>query len=234
MATLLSAILTRSRVHLVETTASFWTDAELLNLAIEACEDLWKAIIDTYQDYFLTIDETNVSQAANSYTLTGVPADMFRVKAIEPRDLSASTNLIYRPLDYTHPDFLKARAESASDGSGSTIYYDIVSTGAPIGAPTIYVAPKLSAAVLLRLVYIPTLGTLTSASNNPIAGHSDKALIAYVIAFARAKEREDRSPDPEWLAIYQTEKQHIVTVITPRQEDEDEFAEALFEQWWSR
>lgn len=234
MATTLSTIVTRARRHLVETTASFWSDAELTDLAIEGCEDLWKMYIDTFQDYFLTVDETNVTHPASSYTLTGVPSDVFRIKAIEPRDLNSNLNLIYRPLDYAHPDFLKARAEQSGDASGSTIYYDIVATGPPVGAPTIYVAPKINAAVTLRLVYIPTLGTLTSGSNNPFPGYSDKALVAYVVAFARAKEREDRSPDPEWLAIYQTEKQHINTVITPRQEDEDDYAEALFEQWWSR
>lgn len=230
MATALTSIVTNARVHLIEASASFWSDAELLQHAQFACQDLWKAIIDLYQDYFLTIDETNVSQAASTSTLTGVPADLFRVKAIEPRTLDLNTNVIYRPLDLTHPDFMRARAETTVGGAGQIIYYDIVSTGAPAGTPTIYVAPQLSAALLLRLIYIPTLST--SLTNNPIPGHSDNAVMAWVIAYARAKEREDRAPDSEWLAIYGTDKQNLLTSLTPRQEDEPDYAEGLFEDSW--
>lgn len=230
MATALTSIVTNSRVHLIEPSASFWSDAELLQHAQLACQDLWKAIIDLYQDYFLTIDETNVSMAASSNTLTGVPADMFRVKSIEPRTLDLNANVLFRPLDITHPDFLRARAEAAVDGAGHIIFYDIVSTGSPAGTPTIYVAPQLNATVPLRLIYIPTLST--SLTNNPIPGHSDNAVMAWVIAYARAKEREDRAPDSEWLAIYGTEKQNLLTALTPRQEDEPDYAEALFENMW--
>lgn len=233
MATTITAIATRARIHLIETTASFWTDAELVTHAILGIEDLWKAVIDTYQDYFLTVDETNVSLTANSTSLSGVPADCFRVKSIEPRTLNpSSTQFMFRPLDFAHPYFIQARAESGNDPSGRVLYYDLISTGAPSGAPTIRVAPAVNATILLRLVYIPTLPALTGASNNPIPGHADNAVMAWVIAYARAKEREDRAPDPEWLAIYATEKQHILTAITPRQEDEEDVVEGFFESYW--
>lgn len=233
MATLISAIVTNARVHLIETTASFWTDAELAQHAIYAIQDLWKAVIDNYQDYFLTIDETNVSYAASATGLTGVPADCFRVKSIEPRTLTdPSRVMLFRPLDFTHPDFIRARACPAQDPLCTVFYYDIISTGSPAGQPIIRVAPPSNSAILLRLVYVPTLPTLTGASNNPIPGHSDNAVMAWIIAYARAKEREDRSPDPEWISVYATEKQAILTAITPRQEDEPEFAEALFEPYW--
>lgn len=235
MATPLSTIATRARVHLVETAASFWTDAELVQHAIYGCQDLWRSIIDNYQDYFLTIDETNVSQAASATSLTGVPADVFRVKGIEPRtltDTSANSNLLYRPLDFMHTDFVRARAAPAVDPSGVTVYYDLIGTAGPVAAPTIRVAPAFTSAVNLRLVYIPTLAALTSADNNPIPGETDNAIMAWVIAYARAKEREDRSPDSEWLAIYATDKQHILQAITPRQDDENEYAEGLFESYW--
>jgi hypothetical protein len=233
MATLISAIVTNARVHLIETTASFWTDAELAQHAVFAIQDLWKAVIDNFQDYFLTIDETNVSYAANGGALTGVPADCFRVKSIEPRTLTDPTHvMLFRPLDFTHPAFIQARASAARDPGGTIFFYDILSTGSPTGTPTIRVAPPTNSAILLRLVYVPTLGALTAASTNPIPGHSDNAVMAWTIAYARAKEREDRSPDPEWLSLYSTEKQAILTAITPRQEDEPEFVESLFEPYW--
>jgi hypothetical protein len=233
MATTITTLATRARRHLNETTASFWSDAELVDLAVMGIEDLWKAVIDVYQDYFITIDETNVSQTANSETLTGTPTDCFRIKSIEPRTLSANVNLIYRPLDFSHPEFLQARAEEAGEAQSIVVFYDLISSGAPTGTPVIRVAPKLSTAVLLRLVYIPTVSSsLTGASSNPIPGHSDNAVIAWIVAYARAKEREDRSPDPEWIAVYGNEKANLTKVITPRQEDEPDYAEGLFELWW--
>ncbi len=90
-------------------------------------------------------------------------------------------------------------------------------------------APQISAALSLRFVYNPTLAAMTSASNNPIPGEADKALVSYAVAFARAKERDDRSPDPNWIAVYATEKQSILTRITPRQDQETEFAFGLFD-----
>lgn len=232
MATLLSTIRTDVRTTLIETTASFWSDDELLRILILGCQDLWKALVDLKQDHFLTIDETNVSLAASATSLTGVPADVFRVRGIEPRTLTDSTATIFSPKDFTHPDFVRARQQSTSDANGRVVLYDVIQAGAPVGAPTIRTAPALTAALLLRLIYIATLGTLTAASNNPIPGDSDNALKAWGIAYARAKEREDRSPDPEWIAIYSSEKQQLMTVNTPRQDDEPEYAEALFETDW--
>jgi hypothetical protein len=232
VATTLATIATRARVHLIEPTASYWSDAELVQHAIYGCQDLWRSFIDNYQDYFLTIDETNVTQDANGTSLSGVPTDVFRVKGIEPRTL-ADSQLLYVPLDFTHPDFQRARATSAVEASSTTIFYDLIKTAAPVGAPTIRVAPPVSSQVLLRLIYIPTLAALTSGDNNPIPGESDNAVMAWTVAYARAKEREDRSPDPEWLAIYATEKQHILQAVTPRQDDENDYVEALFEPYWS-
>ncbi len=233
MATTLDTIVARARVHLIEGTAFFWTDAELVQHAILGCQDLWRSIIDNYQDYFLTVDESNVSQDVGLSSLTGVPADVFRVKGIEPRSLTGNYNLLYQPLDYMHADFLRARSEPMGDPSGRTIFYDLTGTAAPVGSPTIRVAPVTNSQVPLRLVYIPTLPTLTGASDNPIAGETDNAVMAWVIAYARAKEREDRAPDPEWLSVYATEKQHILQAITPRQDDDNDYVEGLFEPYWS-
>ncbi len=231
MPTPLLTIVARARRHLNETAAFFWSDDELMDHAIEGCQDLWKALIDTFADHFLTIDETNVRQPANALALAGVPATCFRVKAIEARALNGDRRLHYVPLDCTHPRFTSARLQPPMDASGSVIYYDLIAAGAPIAAPTILVAPRSTADVPLRLFYITTLD-LTSVSDNPIPGHSDNAIKAWIVAYARAKEREDRSPDPEWLAIYATDKKNLLPVVTPRQDDEDDYADAIFEPWW--
>jgi hypothetical protein len=86
--------------------------------------------------------------------------------------------------------------------------------------------------VSLRFVYVPTLATMTAASTVPIPGEADNALIAWTVAYARAKERDDRSPDPGWLTVYATEKQHLLQSLGLRQLQEPEYVKAMFEEYW--
>ena len=89
----------------------------------------------------------------------------------------------------------------------------------------------MSAALTLNLWYVPTLGVsqyqLLTATN-PIPGESDQALVTWIIAYMRAKERDDRSPDPSWLAVYATEKNNLLASLTPRQEAEAEHVDSIF------
>ena len=236
MATALSTIRDKARKTLLETTAGFWTEAELLEHLQDGIRDLWGSIVDLHQEHYFTVDATNVSQAANTATLTGIPTDVFRVLLIEPRDISASAsgrNLQYIPRDYNSVEFIAARSLPDQDPTaGPTICYAVTQAGAPVGAPTIYVAPELTSALNLRFVYIPIIpaAAYAAATNtNPIPGESDNALFAWTVAYARAKERDDRSPDPNWLAVYGTEKQNILTRLTPRQEQEPEYVSGMFE-----
>jgi hypothetical protein len=234
MATLISSIITDARVELKETVASYWTDAELLAHFKKGVNELWGAIIDLNQEHFLTVDITNVSLAANSNSLTGVPADVFRVHLIEPLDTTSSgatPDVLFWPRDYNSSAFRNARQLTAQDPTGGLdIFYTLSQAGSPVAAPTVHTAPQVSSAVALRFVYVPgpASASLTTASNNPIGGESDNALMAWMIAYARAKEREDRSPDPNWLAIYATEKQNLLVRMAPRQTQEPEVVEDVF------
>lgn len=217
-------------------TAPYWTEQELLDILILGCKDLWRAITDLHQGHFTTIDITNVSLPASAVALTGVPADCFRVLMIEPRDLSTagtSRFLYFRPKQYHGVLFQNARSWSAITPSNSdVIYYDILNAGSPVAAPSIVIAPAVATAVDLTLVYVHILPTLIESSDNPIPGESDNALISWGVAWARAKEREDRSPDPSWFATYSTDKVSLLTVLTPRQEQEVETVEGLFGEEW--
>lgn len=235
MATPLQTIITNKvRPALMELSARFWLDSELRDILIDGARDLWGAILDVYGDHYLTIDETHVSLAANDSQLTGVPADCFRVQVIEPRDISVSGSghgMVFIPRRFKDDAFTNARTQPAQDVSnGGIVYYQMSGQGAPNAAPKILTAPKLSSALLVRLAYNPTLDLDANTPNqsNPIPGESDHALTAWTIAFARAKEREDRLPDPGWLAAYTSERAHILTRLTPRQEQEPTVVEDFF------
>lgn len=235
MATTTAQIVLNARATLLELTAKFWSDAELTNHAYDGYKDLWRSIIDLNQGHFQTIDETNVSLAASSNVLAGLPTDVFRVELIEPKTLTSSgstPNLIFTPRAINHPDFTGSRSLGAVSPDGQEVFYAMFSAGPPTGAPQIEVAPQLTAALLagsIRFIYTPSLPA--APANNPIPGESDHAVYAWIIAHARAKERDDRTPDPTWLAVYGTDKKAILTGLTPRQAQEPDVAEALFESY---
>lgn len=237
MATTLQTIINNARTLINESSAAFWTDAELLGYAVDGCRDLYKAIIDLHDGHFTIVDESNVSMGANANTLTGVPSDVFRVELIEVRDqTTASTvqNMTFEARKINHPDFSAARSLGAVAPSGVTVFFDVLGAGSPVSAPTIQVAPQITSAVDLRFVYTQTLGTLTVNSNNPIPGESDHAVMAWIIAYALGRERSTGplTPDPTWLQVYATDKTHILTALTPRQTEDNEYPEALFEVYW--
>ncbi len=235
MSTTLAGIETIVRSHLREATPRYWTSQELTNLMVLGIHDLWRAVNDLKLNHFCTLDNTNVSLASSSTSLTGVPADCVRVHMLEPRDLSvSSTNkLVFTPLPYNDQKFQAARASSSIDpSSGGTIYWTQMGAGGPISAPTVVVAPTISSAVTLAFTYVPSLGTLTNSSVNPVPGESDNALICWTVAYARAKENESSAPDAGWLALYATEKKNLLASLAPRQNQEPDQVQAMFEPYW--
>jgi hypothetical protein len=235
MPTQISSIIAKSRKRLIEDTASFWTDPELRDICIDGIKDLWRDIVDLKQEHYLTTNTTDVSFPVSSTTLQGVPNDVHKVYMIEAADpTSNSTNvgLTFTPLDYNHKDFIRARTIGPIDPANSSIYYAISGQGAPVNAPTITCAPQVNSAVSIAFTYVPTLGPMTENSFVPIPGEADNALVAWTVAYARSKEREDRAPDTNWIGIYATEKQHLLQSLGLREYQEPSVATALFEEYW--
>jgi hypothetical protein len=234
MSTLLSALETSVRTNLNAPAATdlFWTSAEIIGWINQGSKDLWKAIKDLYQKHHYTIDQTNVSLTAGQNALTGVPTDVHDVAFIRARVPANYPTLRFVKSDYGSLEFEGALAMSAQDAAqAGVILYDIIAAGGPVGAPTIKVAPQVNGTILLELGYVPTIGNQTSGQPNPIPGESDAALIAYATAWSRAKERPDKQPDPGWIAIYGTEKDNLMTALTPRSIQEPEYVEGMFEGW---
>lgn len=236
MASTIASIITLARVtlnELAEITDGFWTDDQLAAWGDKGCKDLWRAINDLQnQDYFLTVDPTLVHGIDND-ELTNVPDDVTIVRGLEPADMDAYPGLIYEIAPFNSTKFQRARRQGTVDpGQGGTVYYAVTDAGAPVGTPTIRVAPRFSSEVLLSMSYVPTLGTIGKIDNNPIPGESDNAIAAWIVAYALGKEDEDRIPDPAWLKIYGTEKANLLVSLTPRADEDDTVAEAFFEDYW--
>lgn len=214
----------------------FWTEDELTDYLIDGAKDLWRKLVDLHMGHFTTIDIENVSLAANDTELTGVPADVHRIESIELRDTTESNtsrSMVFKPSKYKSRLFESMRTLSAQDPNNvGVILYDVLNAGSPVAAPTIVVGPPITADIDLRLTYTHTLPALTESSNNPIPGESDNALISWAFAYARSKERDDRMPDPAWIAVYATEALNLMAALTPRQEQEEEVVEDMFSYYW--
>lgn len=235
MATLISEAVVIARQHLVEPTPNYWSNTELVNLGIAGCKDLWRDVADLKQEHFLKKDTQNVTFPPNSGVLAGVPLDVHKIYMIEPRDLSengSNHGLLFKPLPYNDNLFQLARSRSAIEASNDTIFYALSGQGSPVNATIVDVAPKVTSAVPLNFVYVPTLQPMTIDSIIPIPGEADNAVVAWIVAYARAKEREDRSPDPMWLGIYATEKAHLLQSLGLRQYQEPSYANAMFAEYW--
>lgn len=233
-ATAITDTLAEVRDFLVEKSARFWSDAELKAIYRLGVNDLWGAILDVHGDHYFINNDRDVVLRANDTKLSGVPDNCFRVLLIEPRDITTDgtgRQVLFTPRRFNHPDFAGARTLAAQDvGMAREVFYQMSGVGAPIAAPTILTAPKLSGDLALRFVYCPTIDVV---DKNPIPGQSDNALKAWTLAYALGKEgaQGQRTPDPGWLGIYATEKQLILTRLTPRQEQEPETVDDLFQGW---
>lgn len=234
MATVISSLIPTVRLHLVEPTARFWSDAELTALAILGIKDLWKAIADLKQNHFITLNNS-VTLQPNSNQLSGVPSDVHKIIMIEPVDLNTNgpnVGLLFKPLPYQDDIFQQARGVDPIDPRNDTIFYAVHAAGGPVGSPIIQVAPQVTSTVQCSLVYVPVLGPLDGTMTNPIPGESDQAVIAYTVAYARAKESENRAPDPGWLSLYGQEKSMLLEALGVREYQELPTVRAIWQEYW--
>ncbi len=246
--TAFSSLIGQARTILTDPAGAtaFWPDSELLGYAQGAVTDLWRRILDVYQDYFVTIDDTNVTLPANTAQFAGVPADCHRIVTIEPRIIGSTSpnrGLIFKNKRYNDKAFIQTRASDPVNPCSTIVYYALMQQGAPVAAPIILCAPQVTATVNCRLVYNQILPRITNTGGgmppatdfNPIPGDADTAIIAWTVAYARGREADStqRSPDPEWLAVYATEKNNLINQLDQNRSTQDqETADALFEDLW--
>lgn len=240
MPTPLGAIVARTRTQilapLVQSGAigpdQFWADDELLAHTLAGCKDLWRALVDLHQDHFVRVNTTVVLPAAAD-ALVGVPPDCFRILLLHPlRVPDGSTPIRFQRASLTSVDFTSALMQPTLEvSSGGRVYYALVNAGSPVMTPEIQVAPRVGVAVACRLVYVPTLPTLTADSFNPIPGESDHALMAWTAAYALGKQSPDGTltPDTTWLQVYSTEKGSILIVTEPRDASSPSIIRGVFD-----
>ena len=236
MASTFSELQVSLRETLNEDTASFWSTTEIHDILVKGARDLWRDIVDLKQEHYLRINSTDVYLPSGASQLANVPEDLHKVYLIEPRDVSSTggfQQVMFTPREYNHDEFRAARASGTANSPYGEFFYAITGLGSPTGdPPKILIAPTTDADLNVTLAYIANLGPLYAESLVPIPGEADNALIAWGMAYARAKEREDRMPDPGWLTIYKTEKEHLLQSLGLRQYQEPTIVDGMFQALW--
>jgi hypothetical protein len=232
MPTTLQTILTDARAAINAQSDPFWSDPEILRYINRGIADVRRSINQTHQDYHFELDVT-VEHQPGVDTLVNVPADCGVIYGLEVVDRAAHP-LLYVRKDWQHASFQDARQRSGLDPlTGGIIYYTATGVGAPLAAPTIRVAPPVSAVVTLRLTYQPVPDiTLGLSDNVPLPANADEALIQWTVAYMVGRQRPDQQPDATRMGLYNVEVQKIMVAIAPRDESETRTVEPLFEEYW--
>ena len=197
----LSDLRLRVRDQLDESSASFWTDAQLNRYINRAKDRVWNRL-KAANEYYCTVTRTSNDGAltiqGESYT-----ASAFRIVAgtsdyVLPPDLdtlsiiecitSGYEDLTFTRIDINDPEFRAARSLTDNQTPGGEIFFDIINE-----PPSMRIVPKLSTTLDLRITYVATLADLSSDTDrltlpNPLY----LAVCDYATMFAL---RQDRSPD---------------------------------------
>lgn len=233
----LQTILNMTRDALNEAVPRFWSDAELLRYMNRGIRDAWRQISMVNQNYQFTLN-TSVTLAAGDDALTNVPTDVAVVLGIEPADMVANPLHFFGRTDYADADFQNARRQTQAGTSidpsqPGRIYYLLAGAGAPVGAPTVHTAPRVTTTVTLRLAYRPVIGAeLVATDSVPLPGELDQALVHWTTAHALGRQRGDAAPDATRMMLYQGEMNILLPSIDPRDESGDETVAAMFEELW--
>lgn len=239
MPTQLSEIERQVRDRLDEPVPRHWSSQEMIDIINLGIKDLWREIVNLKGEHFLVINTEDVWLRRGEDQLSNVPTNVHKIYLIEPVDIRFTqsrpgSRVAFRPADYNHDDFVKARAYDSFpiEENGGTVLYCITGQGGPVSTLKILTAPRISNDLQVRFSYVPTLAPLVGSNFIPIPGEADNTLIAWTIAYARAKEREDRSPDPAWLMAYDKEKDALINSLGLRQYQEEQVADAIFQDYW--
>ena len=197
----LSGMVTEVRDSLDESSASFWTDAQLERYINRAKDRVYQRVRALNADYFTVSRTSNdgtltilgESYAASSFAIAiddttrdyTLPPDFVEMKQIEVIT-SNYEDIRFVHRDLNHPE-MRALLSITAGQTPSEFVYDL------IGERTMRVAPFSNTALALRLTYMRMFADLTTDADTLEMPHPlYLAVEDYATFFAL---RQDRSPD---------------------------------------
>lgn len=228
-------LLTMVRDVLDESTASFWTDAQLYRYISTAKDRVWNEVRKLKKDYFavtrtsadgsLTILGESYSASDLAVTVGGtsitLPHDFATLKLIQVTT-SGYESVRFERRALNHPD-MRAALEITDNVNPSTLYFEI------IGERTLRYAPKSLVALATTFTYIQTFADIDEASDELTMPHPFYlAVVEYAIASAMLQDDDPNAATHEARA-----KQIILdaTGADERQDQDEEIVVGFLENW---
>lgn len=120
----LTNVRTYVRSLLDETTAADWTNAELNRLINNRYHRVITAVINVYEDYYLTTDTFDSVEDQEEYgSSDGAPTDVFKVRRVELNyDVSSSSGAPTRCLPISTIDAVRRDLSYTNTGIGLQVY----------------------------------------------------------------------------------------------------------------
>lgn len=235
----LSDLRTATRDRLDESTATFWTNAQLNRYINRAKDRVWSRIRSLNEDYFMvrrTSLDGSVTILGETYATTSFQIVATTVLYTLPPDFSEMKLIVvttdgyedvrFEYKDLTHPE-MRAALEITDDQTPATFFFDIV------GERTMRIAPPSNTTLDIEINYVQALGEMTTDADTMTMPHPlYLAVESYAVALAL---EQDRNPDSKLVAADGDKIIAEVIGATHRQTQNPEHATAYLAEWtgWS-
>ena len=204
-----ATIITDIRARLNETTAAFWTDAQLLVWMNHRYQDLVTAIETVFENYFITEATADMNEDQQEYTL---PSDFKRMRRVELNyDITSNADNFKKATSISLDD-VQTRLENDDLGVAALPSYYI--QGDILGFLPI---PDKDGTAALKIWYIAEQDDLSDDDDEPAIPAQYHRLISIgTCADALMKGKRDLQGSAMFERMYQEERERMQSELEDR------------------
>lgn len=168
------------RENLDETTAGYWTDAEIQRKIVRRFRKLWNKIIALREDWYKSSTPATVTLVSDTLKYA-LAADFFRVATIRTTT-SGKESVQWVFMSCKDPRFIEGQRADVTYTDPGVIYYDI--EGLAGASANIVVSPRPRATLVGSMEYytLPTDPTSTFALPDALLGYIENGTTADCLA----------------------------------------------------
>lgn len=177
MADSVATMLTVVRDHLDETSAGYWSDAEITRAVVRNFRQLWARIIAIRDDWFKSTTPATLSILADGTLKYALPADFFRAASIRTTT-SGKEFIRWEWRSCKDPIFIAGQRGDITNTDPSVIYYDIEGVSSIVISPV----PRQALAAALEYYTIPTDPATAFTLPDPCLRYVEYGAVAELLA----------------------------------------------------
>lgn len=180
----------RSRADMADT--NFVTDAEIISFLNDAYRDLYNLIVLKYENYFLETEDVTTVVGTDAIPL---PSDFVKLVGVDARLGSSDPWDTLDPFTFAQRNLYRTATRAAD------YHYNV-------RASNLYLAPAPLTAFYVRIYYVPTATTVTSAAQSLdlINGFAEFMTLHAAIA---CKDKEESDTGVLQIGLAKAEKMAI-------------------------